>query len=353
VKLQPLAALAAIIIASPARAQDAPLTPPALALSAALDAEQVPVGGTIGITVTLRNTSNGPIEVLGGDQDGKLAEDRAIVSFDVQIDDGRTFHVTRIHPSADEPRSDWPTKQLEAGKTMELKVALPALTRGAWRIIAGYRRGTPQALAAQPVVANVVPGEGGATDVEVVMTTTHGPIRIRLFPKDALGTALNFARLITQGATAYGHTRPHFFDGLTFHRVIPGFMVQGGCPLGSGMGDPGYTIPAEFAQEPIKENLKNMPGRLAMARTNRPDSAGSQFFIDVGTPSHLDGQYTVFGEVTRGLDVVYSIASVPTKAPDDQPGSDERSRPIETVRIINARLGLAPVAPAPAVETPR
>lgn len=323
---------AALCLVAPAGAQDAPLPPPPpLELSASLAAEQVEVGGTIDLTVRLENTGAAPVEVLGV-EDGALVEDRAVVSFDIQLDDSRVFNVTRIHPSAEAPRTDWPRATLQPGDAAELKVALPALSAGAWKITAGYRRGGDQALSAPQVTATVKPTAKGATEVEATMITTMGPIRMRLFPREALGTALNFARLVTQGATVDGKRRPRFYDGLTFHRVIPGFMVQGGCPQGNGMGNPGYAIPAEFAERPVKDELKHVPGRVSMARSSSPDSAGCQFFICVGEPTHLDGQYTVFGEVTRGLDVAQTIAGVPT-------AGEEQSRPREPVRIISLRLG--------------
>ncbi len=325
-------AAAALCLIAPAGAQDAPLPAPRpLELSAALDQEQVEVGGDIGLTVRLKNTGSSPVEVLGA-EGGALLEDRAVVSFDIQLDDSRVFNVTRMHMTGDNmPRTDWPRATLQPGEAAELKVALPAISAGTWKITAGYRRGTDQALAAPQVTATVKPTAAGATGVEAVMITTLGPIRMRLFPREALGTALNFARLITQGATVDGKPRPHFYDGLTFHRVIKGFMIQGGCPLGNGMGNPGWSIPAEFADRPVKDTLKHVPGRISMARSSSPDSAGCQFFICVGEPSHLDGQYTVFGEVTRGLDVAMTIAGV-------EVSGEEGSRPSETVRIISVRL---------------
>lgn len=323
---------AAALAASPLLAQDSPLAPPALELSASLAQEQVQVGATIDVTVKLRNTSAAPVEVVGV-EGGALVEDRAVVSFDIQLDDAPVAHVTRIHDSADSPRASWPKATLEPGKTFELQVKLPALTVGAWRITAGYCRDTSRQLVAAPVTAKVVAAANGGTDVEVVMITTHGPMRLRLYPKDALGTCLNFARLITQGATVGGEHRPRFYDGLTFHRVIPGFMIQGGCPQGTGMGNPGYNVPAEFSKDASKEHLKHEPGRLSMARSNHPDSAGCQFFICVGAPRHLDGQYTCFGEVTRGLDVAYAIAAAETKN-----DGAERSTPAEPVRIISMRV---------------
>jgi peptidyl-prolyl cis-trans isomerase B (cyclophilin B) len=330
--------LSALLLAvAPAAAQDAPLPAPRpLELSASVDKETVEVGGTIKLTVKLKNSGTSPIEVMGV-EDGKLLEDRQVVSFDAKIDDGRVFHVTRIHPQVESPRRDWPKATLAPGQSAELTLDLPALTAGAWQLTAGYRRGSDDALAATPVTVTVAPTAKGETDVEVTMITTLGPIRMRLFPRDALGTCLNFARLITQGAVVDDKPRPRFYDGLIFHRVIPGFMVQGGCPQGTGMGNPGYNIPAEFAQAPIKENLLHVPGRLSMARATHNDSAGCQFFICVATPSNLDGQYAVFGEVVRGLDVAYAMASVETS----------QDRPLEPIRIVSMRLGVAPKRVAP------
>lgn len=101
-----------------------------------------------------------------------------------------------------------------------------------------------------------------------------------------------------------------FYDGLTFHRVIPGFMIQGGCPEGTGMGGPGYTIKGEFAQNGIENNLKHTTGVLSMARAMDPNSAGSQFFIMVADAPHLDGGYAAFGKITEGMEEAQKIVSV-------------------------------------------
>ena len=100
-----------------------------------------------------------------------------------------------------------------------------------------------------------------------------------------------------------------FYDGLIFHRVIPGFMIQGGCPQGSGMGGPGYTIKGEFEANGVKNDLKHTTGVLSMARAMHPDSAGSQFFIMVADAPHLDGQYAAFGKITEGMDVAQAIVN--------------------------------------------
>ena len=135
-----------------------------------------------------------------------------------------------------------------------------------------------------------------------------GVIKAELYPEIAPNTVNNFISLINKG----------FYDGVIFHRVIPGFMIQGGDPEGSGMGGPGYCIKGEFTGNGFKNDLKHTKGVLSMARTMRPNSAGSQFFIMHEKAPHLDQQYAAFGKVTEGLDVVDQIAE--TKCDfDDRP----------------------------------
>ena len=118
-----------------------------------------------------------------------------------------------------------------------------------------------------------------------------------------------------------------FYDGLIFHRVIPGFMIQGGCPDGTGMGGPGYSIPGEFTANGFKNDLKHTRGVLSMARSMDPDSAGSQFFIMVADSPHLDGQYAAFGKVTEGMDEADRIVGVPRNMMD-KPNEDQVIRTI-------------------------
>jgi peptidyl-prolyl cis-trans isomerase B (cyclophilin B) len=138
--------------------------------------------------------------------------------------------------------------------------------------------------------------------------TTKGEIVAELFDKDAPGTVANFAGLasgskeFTDPKTRQKVTRP-YYDGLTFHRVIPNFMIQGGCPLGSGTGGPGFTIKDEVKNNP----RKHLRGSLSMAKTSAPDSGGSQFFICHTPQPHLDGVHTVFGQVVKGQEVVDAI----------------------------------------------
>lgn len=133
-----------------------------------------------------------------------------------------------------------------------------------------------------------------------------GIIKAELYPEIAPNTVNNFISLIKKG----------YYDGICFHRVISGFMIQGGCPEGTGMGGPGYCIKGEFMQNGFANSLKHTPGVLSMARTNMPNSAGSQFFIMHDAAPYLDGQYAAFGKVTEGMDTVNAIAETRTNYAD-------------------------------------
>ena len=149
----------------------------------------------------------------------------------------------------------------------------------------------------------------------VTITMTDGSVmKAELYPEVAPNTVNNFISLVKKG----------FYDGLVFHRVIRGFMIQGGDPQGTGMGGPGYSIKGEFTYNGFSNDLKHTPGVLSMARAMDPNSAGSQFFIMHETSPHLDGQYAAFGKVTDGLDVVNKIAEVPT---------DYSDRPLDEQKI--------------------
>ncbi len=141
-----------------------------------------------------------------------------------------------------------------------------------------------------------------------------GEIKLELYPEFAPITVENFVRLASEG----------FYNGLIFHRVIAGFMIQGGCPEGTGMGNPGYSIKGEFSSNGVNNPLKHERGVISMARAMNPDSAGSQFFIMHEDAPHLDGQYAAFGKVVEGIEVVDAIASAKT---------DMRDRPYEDKAI--------------------
>ncbi len=138
-------------------------------------------------------------------------------------------------------------------------------------------------------------------------------MKVELYPEIAPNTVNNFISLVKKG----------YYDGLIFHRVIKGFMIQGGCPEGSGMGGPGYGIKGEFNINGFTNQLKHEPGVLSMARAQNPNSAGSQFFIMHKNSPHLDGSYAGFGKIVEGMDVVNEIAETKT-AMGDRPVADQR-----------------------------
>ena len=155
-----------------------------------------------------------------------------------------------------------------------------------------------------------------------IMTLTMedgGKIVAELYPEKAPQSVRNFISLANKG----------FYDGLIFHRVISGFMIQGGCPQGTGMGGPGYCIKGEFKLNGVKNNLSHKRGVLSMARAQSPNSAGSQFFIMHEDGEFLDGQYAAFGKVLEGMDVVDKIAAVKTDG-NDRPMTDQK---IATIRV--------------------
>ncbi len=157
----------------------------------------------------------------------------------------------------------------------------------------------------------------GEKDMVAVVKTNMGTFSFKFYPEEAPQTVASFKKLANKG----------FYDGLIFHRVIAGFMAQGGDPTGTGTGGPGYSIKAEFNKH------KHVAGTISMARSADPDSAGSQFFVCLAPASHLDGQYTVFGQVIDGMDVVDAIGKVKTGSGD---------RPLEDVIMEKVTIEEAP-----------
>ena len=153
-----------------------------------------------------------------------------------------------------------------------------------------------------------------ANPVVTIIMENGDVMKAELYPEVAPNTVKNFISLVKKG----------YYDGLIFHRVIRGFMIQGGCPQGTGMGGPGYSIKGEFSQNGFKNDLKHTEGVLSMARSMMPNSAGSQFFIMHKDAPHLDGAYAAFGKVTEGMDVVNKIAEERT---------DYSDRPLKTQKI--------------------
>lgn len=149
----------------------------------------------------------------------------------------------------------------------------------------------------------------------------RGAIKIELYPHIAPETVANYVKLVSSG----------FYDGLTFHRVIPGFMIQGGCPTGTGTGGPGWQIKGEFTSNGFTNNLKHTKGVISMARSGNPNSAGSQFFLMVANSPHLDGQYAAFGNVIEGIEIADQIVAVKR---------DYNDKPLEAQVIESATVEL-------------
>ncbi|MEA4815945.1 MAG: peptidylprolyl isomerase [Lachnospiraceae bacterium] len=152
-------------------------------------------------------------------------------------------------------------------------------------------------------------------------------IKLELYPEKAPNTVANFLSLVDKG----------FYDGLIFHRVIEGFMIQGGCPNGNGMGGPGYRIVGEFSGNGFNNDLSHEPGVISMARAQNPNSAGSQFFIMHKKSPHLDGAYAAFGKVIEGMDVVDKIAQTPTDY-SDRPKLDQKMKKV-TAELFGEKYG--------------
>lgn len=153
----------------------------------------------------------------------------------------------------------------------------------------------------------------------IINVKNFGEIEVELYPQFAPITVDNFVKLVNKG----------FYNGLTFHRIISGFMIQGGCPNGIGNGGPGYQIKGEFSANGVNNPIKHERGVISMARAMDPNSAGSQFFIMHRDAPHLDGQYAAFGKVIKGIEVVDKIASVST---------DFRDKPLMPVVIDNIKI---------------
>jgi len=178
---------------------------------------------------------------------------------------------------------------------------------------------SPSSQSGNPVRANN--GNGVENPVVTIEMENGAKIEIELYPDVAPNTVNNFVSLVRKG----------FYDGTIFHRVIPGFMIQGGDPTGTGTGGPGYSIRGEFTSNGFQNDLKHTRGVVSMARTAVPDSAGSQFFIMVADAPHLDGDYAAFGKVVSGMEEVDRIVSVRRNAQD---------RPLEEQRMAKVTVDL-------------
>lgn len=170
----------------------------------------------------------------------------------------------------------------------------------------------------EPVAKKVVPDPEASHPIVTIEMDSGKTIKLELYPEVAPNTVNNFISLVKKG----------FYDGVIFHRVIPGFMIQGGDPDGTGAGGPGYSIAGEFTSNGFQNDLEHTRGVLSMARTGEPDSAGSQFFIMHADYPSLDTQYAAFGKVIEGIEVVDEIATLPTGA------NDRPNEPLPTMKKV-------------------
>jgi len=304
----------------------APPTPP-LKITVVPAQSEVTIGDWMVITLTLTNMTAGKMDII------KPMLDIDSVSFYIKNtplsgNAGKSFGYSVITPSVYEHNRGQMAKiSLEPGAEFKQTFKIPAATLGLWEITL-YYQGFSKLLSAEPLKINVLPpksdppaGEAGKPeklkDGELIanIDTSKGAMKCRFFFNDAPNTAMNFIRLAKEG----------FYDKLTFHRIVKGFMIQGGCPLGNGGGNPGYSIKGEFNAH------KHLKGTLSMARSSHNDSAGSQFFICHGAVPRLDNQYTAFGELIEGTDVLDALASVKTFPNPNNP--EEISKPVENVFI--------------------
>lgn len=287
--------------------------------------EKVSVGDTYALEVTVLNTGDEMIIVK------EPMLDYRSFDFRVQFDQGRESLYTKYHPKAGEP-STLSGQDLEKGATLTFRQEVSALAAGVWKFQPLYH-GAGGTIEGEAKSVTVEP-KGEATRALAEMKTGAGVIRAAFWPDVAPATSLHISELVRTG----------FYDGLIFHRTIRGFMIQGGCPLGTGTGGPGYSIEAEFNRKPhvagvfsMARNGDPVNERRGVGKMPRPqfaNSAGSQFFLCDDTASSLNGKYTAFGKVVQGLDVVHKIAAAPVESSP----SGEPSQPVAPVKIEAATL---------------
>jgi peptidyl-prolyl cis-trans isomerase B (cyclophilin B) len=303
--------------------------PPAPSLKIAATAEQneVTIGDWMVITLNFTNTTANKMDII------KPILDIDSVSFQIKTtplsNTGKSFVYSVVTPSVYEHNQAQMAKiSLAAGAEFKETFKIPAVTLGLWEITA-YYKGFQSPISVEPLRINIIPpksdksdppvGEAGkpekVKDGELLarIETSKGVMKCRFFFNDTPNTAMNFIRLAKEG----------FYDKLIFHRIIKGFMIQGGCPQGTGTGSPGYSIKAEFNAN------KHIKGTLSMARSSNNDSAGSQFFICHAQAQNLDNKYTAFGQVIEGLDTLDTIANIPTITNTQ----GEPSKPTENIFI--------------------
>jgi peptidyl-prolyl cis-trans isomerase B (cyclophilin B) len=292
----------------------------------------VVVGADIEVAVTVKNVGD-EAELT------ELTFDERSVSFEISVDGGRIGRDTQFHvenptsPMEPDPLTPLKRSKLKAGESWHGTFKIPAIASGSWSIVTVYAGATPVVRSLKavgdptklvkqkdaPRTVKVLPGPGGETEAVAKMTTNMGTITFRFYPKDALGSALNFVRIAQSG----------FYDKKSFHRIDTSLgVIQGGATQADGGGHFPYSIPAETT-------LKHKVLALAMARSNDLNSAGSQFYICIKPCTQLDGNYSVFGQVVEGQDVVDTLAAVKTLGPAAREASQrpKMKLTIESVKI--------------------
>ncbi len=260
------------------------------------------LGQMIQLTVTLKNTG-GAAERVNVPRLGRHS-----VAVKVSRDGAKTTWLERLHADLDERTGDFKWKMpesrdLEAGKTLSVEIPIVATVVGKQTLVAQYRRAGEDPVTCSPLEIEVKP-DGEKSNLGVRLATTHGDLVVKLRGDLAMNTVESFASLVAKG----------YFDGLTFHRIVAGFMAQGGDPKGTGGGGPGYYLPLEAHSDLLHDR-----GVLSMARTNVPDTAGSQFFLMFTRYPSLDPMpprspgYTAFGETVEGDDTLKKMEAVPVQ----------------------------------------
>lgn len=263
------------------------------------------VGDMANLTVTVTNKGD------------KAAENLKVLEFDRQSiflrvaykGSKKTFTDVQVHDAYNRPKK-FDRFKLDPKKSQSYNVLVPCLLAEDLTVTAVYA-GAGNEIQSKPVVLKISPigKKGLVREARVRVYTNRGSFEIKFFPKVATGTCNNFVRLVHK----------NFYNGLIFHRIIKDFMIQGGCPRGTGIGGPGYHIPAEISGK------RHIPGRVAMAHAKSIDSGGSQFYICTGEAQHLNKIHSVFGEIVKGMDVVNVHGATKTARPS-KPVTPQRIR---------------------------
>lgn len=277
--------------------------------------ESVELGSPIEVDVTIRNDGDAPIRIK------ELVHDTQSLSFAMVWQNSVSFEFEKMVLWNSLPR-EWEVVDLEPGASVSESFSIPTLVTGPVQI-GGRFRGVDEGMVRSNPITVDVRSDAGEGQVVARLKTNFGDIVVRFYPDIAPNTSLHFVELVQKG----------FYDDVSFHRLIPGFVLQGGDPLGNGSGSAGYNLRAEFNEH------KHTAGVLSMARAEDPDSAGSQFFVCLGDAPHLDTTYTAFGEVIEGM------SETVRKIESEAELYDDSDQLYEDVYIEKATLETRPLEP--------